>query len=452
MRILLVYPPVNRLCNMNSNFFPLGLGYLSAMLKAGGHAVRIYNAELETEPFAPPTNISRLENHRLFVDALQDDDHRVWREFRTVLNDRPPDMIGFSCTSASVMPCLKMAALAKDTTDARIVFGGMHPTILPESTARYPQVDYIVAGEAEHTLVMLADALEQKQDPFFIDGVGAVVDDQVVFKRPRPVIRDLAALPFPNREDLVAFEKHAPFLQAMVTSRGCPYQCTFCSGREITDGITRYLPVEYVAGEMTHLHDRFGVRHFSFYDDTLLTHARRTRALCRAIADLPFEVRWSGFTRVDLVNADILEQVKASGCYSLGIGVEHASDAILARIRKGYARKQIVTGIEAIKAAGIQVSMNLMTGFPFETEADMQCNIDLIRELGIPANINTFTPYPQSPIYAEGLREGWIDTPIDWGKHSQHSLYNNFTRRIAPGRYRELLYAMAQTADDMVAT
>jgi uncharacterized radical SAM superfamily protein len=445
-RILLINPPVNRLCDVAQNYFPLSLGYIAAVAKEQGFEVSIYNAEIETEPMPVSTNRLRIDNHRLFATALQDDSHRVWKEYREVLSRYKPDIVGFTVTSATVMSALKMAREAKDTCHATVIFGGMHPTILPEQTARAMGVDYIIVGDGEKSFSALLESLSKQKDPFSLPGVGGVKEGRFHLNAAAPLI-DIKSLPFPDRDVLIDFEKHRPFLYAVITSRGCPYQCTFCSGRKITEARVRFRPVEDVIEEIQLLRDRYGTSHIVFYDDSLVLNKTRMVDLCNSIIKRELNITWAAFTRVDSLDEELLSVMKESGCTYLGLGVESGSERTLALIKKGYTRAQVVKGVDLIKKSGIAPAMNIIIGFPFEREKDIQDSIDLIEELGIATNVNTFTPYPGSELYDECVRLGLIADTVDWMHISQHSPYNAFVHEISVDRYRELLDKMLGIAD-----
>ncbi|MBU2575129.1 MAG: B12-binding domain-containing radical SAM protein [Elusimicrobia bacterium] len=450
MKILLVNPPVNRLCDNEVNYFPLGLGYLAAITNRAGFETRIYNAELETQKPPILTNRRRINNHGLFIKSLEDDSHRVWLEFREVMKKLRPDIVGFSGTSASILPCLKMAEDAKKIYAPIVVIGGIHPTILPEETVRSKNVDYIIAGDGEKSFPAFLKALAEKKEPLGIPGVGAWRDGGFVFTPPEPVDRDIDSFPFPDRDSLVNLDKHKNFLQAIMTSRGCPYNCTFCSGRNITGGLVRYRSPENVVAEIKFLKDRYKTNHIMFYDDMLLVNKKRIHEICELIIGQKLNITWGAFTRADSVDKETLAVLKASGCRSLSAGVESGSDSTLEKINKGYTREQAINGVRLIKEAGIIPYINMIIGFPHETERDIRDSISLIRELNVSTNINTFTPYPKSDLYDECIRSGLIKGNMDWASFSQHSPHNEFIREVSHETYRVLLDEMLTAADDII--
>jgi radical SAM superfamily enzyme YgiQ (UPF0313 family) len=448
MEILLVNPPVNRLCDVASNYFPLGLGYLAAISNQRGHNTRIYNAELDVRSLPTPTNRRRIENHSLLVKALEDDSHFVWKEFREVVGNIKPQVVGLSCTSASIMTCLKMARDAKRICGAITIFGGMHPTILAEETARYPEVDFVVTGEADESFPNLIEALISGEDPLVIPGVGGMRDGDFVFSPAGPPPRNIEQFPIPDRTALIFMERHRHHLQALVTSRGCPYRCTFCSGREVHCGLVRFLPITDVVAEMEFLRDHFGIKHIAFYDDSLVLNKNRAAELCQEIIAREIGVTWSGFTRADSIDEELLALMKRSGCVYLGMGVESGSDRTLSLIKKGYTRAQAIEGVNLVKEAGIQVAITIIVGLPFEREKDIRDSISLIEQLAVPTNVNTFVPYPGSELYEECVKLGLVGKEgVDWATVSQHSPYNAFVHEVSVEAYRRLLEEMVTAAD-----
>lgn len=445
--VLLVNPPVNRLCGLTSNYFPLGTAYIAATSKRMGLSVIQYNAEFEREPSQGMLTSDRIHSHNNFINSLSNEDHRVWQEYKQIVEKYRPRIVGFSCTSASIMPCIKMAGMAKDICGATSVFGGMHPTILPEETAAYPVVDYIQIGEGEATFPLLAQAILNGTSKDNIPGVGYWDEGLIHLTPSAPLKRNLDSLPLPDWESMIFLEEHKPSLGGIITSRGCPFKCTFCSGRKMHQGRTRYRSIDSVFEETMILQERFGVSHITYFDDCFALKKQRVAELCNKLIEHKSKATWGAFTRADVVESDLLQLMKKSGCTFLGVGVESGSDNTLKEIRKGYTREKALAGVKKIKDAGIHVGMNIIVGMPNETRQDILDTISLIKELDVPTNVNTFTPYPGSPLYDECAKLGLIDDKIDWTLVSQHSPYNNFIYNISEDEYRELLAKMLQAAD-----
>jgi anaerobic magnesium-protoporphyrin IX monomethyl ester cyclase len=445
--ILLVNPPVNRLCGFEMNYYPLGLGYLAAQLKGLGHEVRIYNAETSAGQATAVSNRDRIGNHRLFVEALENREHEVWKEFRQVLDQVKPTLVGFSCTSASILPCLIMAQQAKELCGATTIFGGMHPTLLPQETAASEWVDYVLTGEAEDSLCELVTALGQGSELDGIPGLGRFVGDEFRYREPLPLPADLDRFAFPDRDVVLLPERNNRHLNSIVSSRGCPYPCTYCAGRAIHCGQVRYRNLESIVAEMRLLRDRYGFDHVRFYDDAFVLKRERIVALCRLLIKADLGMTWGAFTRADSVDRELLALMSRSGCVFLGVGVESGSDRVLKAIRKGYSREQALAAIRWIKDAGIDVGISIMVGLPMETDDDIRQTISLIDELQVPTNVNTFTPYPGSQLHEECVRRGLLEDGIDWAWASQHSPNKSYIAEIPLDRYLVLFDEMLTVAD-----
>ena len=444
---LLVNPPVNRLCEVAGNYFPLGLGYIAAVANGLGIKTKIYNAELDTEPHPPATNHRRIENHRLYVAALNNRDLPVWNEYRDVLDRYSPKIIGLSCSSASVGPCLYMAEEAHKR-GILTVFGGMHPTIMPEETLLNKHVDFIITGEGEKNFAALCEAVMSGKEPAGIPGVGWKQNGHAVISPSAALESDLESFPFPDRDNLVFADRHSAFLGSMITSRGCPYPCTFCSGEKMHHRLVRYRPVDGVIKELRLLKEKHDVSYVTFYDDFLVSNRKRMVSICEALIAANLGITWGGFSRADSVDPQLLQMMKAAGCIYIGMGVESGSDRTLDKIRKGYKREDAADGVRMVQNAGINVGISMVIGFPFETERDIRDSIDLIEELNVPTNVNTFTPYPGSEIYSECQQRGLISKDgVDWVKTSQHSIYNKFIQDVSPATYGQLLTEMISAAD-----
>lgn len=445
--ILLVYPPVNRLCDVAGNYFPLGLGYIAASTIKNGFTTKIYNAELETRDLPPSTNKRRIANHHLFVEALSDENHRVWTEFRKVLDDYRPKIIGFSTTSASIEACLIMAGEAKNRNIVTI-FGGMHATILPEETARSEFVDYIIAGEGENNLSVLAEKIINNKKVTPIPGVGWIDNGAFNFAETAPLVENIDSFEFSDRDCIIYPDANKPYMGVMVTSRGCPYPCTFCAGENIHKRRVRYHSVERVIEEMRVLKDNYDVSYITFYDDFMISNRKRMIKICKAMIEADLDMTWGCFSRVDSVDEELLEIMVAAGCRYIGMGVESGSNTILKKIKKGYNREAALRGVKLAKESGVSVGMSIITGFPFETEDDIKQTISLVKELNIMTNVNTFTPYPGSALYHECVERGLISKQgVDWKKISQHSCFNNFIQDIEQDTFSLLLEELVDIAD-----
>lgn len=276
---------------------PLGLGYIAAVLQRARIEVSIIDMLLDD--LRPQDVVSSLEHYR-------------------------PDVVGISCNMAFVYwSALEIARCIK-AFDSRIitVMGGNHATYEYTHILRAAQaVDYVVRFEGEYSMSRLLGALAAGGDASRCPGVAGRGPDGHVWLGPRPTpIRRLDQLPLPAR-DLVEMKRYDNDSRGvMITSRGCPYSCAYCSTSTFNGRHVRCRGVGHVVDEMEELVQRYSVRHVMFVDDTLTASAHRVRQLCAEIVRRDLDVTWACDTRVDLVNPSLLEHMRSAGCtYSSGL-------------------------------------------------------------------------------------------------------------------------------------
>lgn len=269
MRIALInayylelYGPINVGKNC---YFPLGLGYIAAVLRQEGHKVSLI------DPEAYSMNYKELE---------------------TRIEDGSYDLIGISCTTSSFESARKIARMIRKVSEAPIVLGGVHASAVPEMILkRTPEFDIIVIGEGEETMLELCNSLKTKNaDLSRIEGIAFRKDSEIVRTPPRPFIKDLDHLPYPARDlvDLANYRLHAQLdygkrSATVLSSRGCPFHCTFCASYLTTGFRFRARSPENVVGEIKYLIDTYGTEYIAFVDDEFTIDQERAKRICELI-------------------------------------------------------------------------------------------------------------------------------------------------------------------------
>ena len=401
MNVLLINPPWgsphdSMWKEVSSVMPPLGLAWLGAVLEAAGHHVRI----LDTH--ADRTTVPRIGE---VLSAMQ--------SF---------DLVGITATTAQIVAARAVARIVKSRwPGARVVLGGVHPTVLPDEVLADPAVDLVVRGEGETTIVELANGKEVD----LIEGISFKEDGRIVHNPDRKLIRDLDTLPTPAYH-LLPMDRYFPALGAckrlpatsVLATRGCSGRCTFCY--RIFGSRVRVRSGRRVAEEVKHLQDRYGIKEVCFYDDTFTTVKREVYEFCRAIEDLRVDLTWSCFSRVDTVDEDLLHAMKAAGCHQIMYGVEAASPVILSNICKKTDLDTVEEAVRAAKKARLDVRAAFMLGNPGETvetmEETLQFAIKLNPELVI---FNVATPFPGTEMFEWADRIGCLKTK-DWSKYDMY--------------------------------
>lgn len=267
---------------------------------------------------------------------------------------------------------------------AIIIAGGPHPSALPQETLKdIPQLDICAIGEGEITMHELANNTPLST----IDGIAYRENGEIKITKPREFIKNLDDLPFPAREffPIKNYRTHPPYGRknpyfTMITSRGCPFQCAYCS-KDVFKYLYRARSPQKICDEIEYLISQYNAQEIHFYDDDFTLNIKRAEEICDEILRRGIKIRWSCTTRVDLVNEKLLNKMKIAGCWLISYGVESGNQAILDSINKGFSIKQVVSAFELTRKIGIKTLAFFMVGLPGETKETTQETIHLAKKI-----------------------------------------------------------------------
>ncbi len=371
MKITLVWPNIEE--KASALYPPLGLGYLASSLKAAGYKPDLIDLTFDSQ------------RNKLPLDS---------------------DFYGISCTTAIYKNGLEVAAKVKETNpDVPIVFGGPHPTVLPDVTIKNPLVDIIAVSEAEETIVELANNIERGLP---LDDVKGIVfkdkNGTPVKTTPRPPIQNLDVLPFPAQEmfPLKEYFKRRNLRElSIMSARGCPNNCTFCQPtlKMIFGPNLRYRSPKNMVDEIEQMVDTHNLDMVVFSDDTFTMNIPRTMEITDLMIKRGIDVLWRCQTRVTATK-EVLTQMKKAGCVGVAFGVESGSQMILNNIQKGTNLDLIKQAFRYCHEVGLLTHSYTMVGNWGETKETVEATKELLKELKpFNMNVSIMTPYPGTHVY-----------------------------------------------------
>lgn len=373
---------------------PLGLAYIASYLRANG-------IEIQVLDFAALRSNNELE--------------------KELISKSKADLVAMAATTNTIMEAYHLAKITKQVLpNAKVAVGGPHPTMEPVRTLQEcKEIDYCIISEAEETMLELIRALENEKSPDTILGLSYRNDEnnnEIKVNPARPLIQDLDSLPFPAR-DLLPLKKYwtpgvrrYPFATIM-TSRGCPYSCTFCSNFKTQGKQFRFRSPENVLAEIDELVNKYGVKEINIIDDNFTFLPKRVKEICDLLIERKYdlELKTGNGIRSDRVSLPMLKHMKKAGFYLVAFGIESGNPEILKKMRKGETKEQLRNSVRLAKQAGLITEGFFMFGNEGEGRKEMLDTIEFAKELDLNiAQFQVYTPVPGSPYYEKIAKEGKI--------------------------------------------
>jgi len=356
--------------------------------------------------------------------------------------------VGISCsTGRMILSALEVAsAVRKISQTVPIIWGGTHPTLLPEQTLENPLVDMVVINEGDEVFMELVEALANRKNLSEINGIGYKKSGHVKINPPAQMIKNLDSLPAVPYH-LIDVSKYSSLnfrnLASidLVTSRGCPCSCTFCSTPFTSRGVWRALSVESVIKNISSLKDRYGIKVFYFVDDNFMVDLQRVEQFLDALREAKLKIYWgTQGVRVDAIkkiSSRLLDRIEEQGCVELSIGLESANQKILDMVDKRISLQDIDGVNDKLAGRSFNVKYNMMIGFPGETISSIKDTVRLALRLykknknsWFPFNI--FTPFPGTAMFQKAIDYGfnvpdkleeWVHLElVGWGKYYSYWL------------------------------
>ncbi len=427
MKILLINPPnsVDSKISFNINVFqPLGLAYVASVLDKNNYQVKILDA------LAEGFDQERIVNGRRMIGLS-------YSQIRKEIIKFNPDIVGVTAPfSFQSHEAHEVVDLVKKIRPSIVtVVGGSHPTIQPEDMIGNKNVDYVVRGEGEYVMLDLVRALERNRSVKNIKGLtyrgenGKVIDNQ----RGEPIM-SLDELPFPSRhllpmdkyfqaskkgrviDGLLAFGKNRT---SIITSRGCPFTCTFCSVHLTMTRIWRPRTPESVVEEIKSFVKDYKIEYFDILDDNFTLLPQRAKEICRLLIKEKLKVNWTtpNGIRADRVDEELIILMKKAGCLGIKVAPESGNQEVLDKIiKKNLDLKKVKKVVALCKKHQLPVEAFFVIGFPEETESNIWDTINYGKELRrLGCNYCYFfiaTPYFGTEMYKNAVEKGYLNESL----------------------------------------
>ncbi|WP_129128373.1 B12-binding domain-containing radical SAM protein [Geomonas oryzae] len=381
MKILLAYKcHPEGAADPYTSLLPVGLLSLSAVLKRAGHEVTL-------------ANLSSFSTEAI----------------RALVRRTAPELVGISQFTHNRSESVELARLAKEIAPGCFtLLGGPHAThAWQEQLERYPEIDAVVLGEGEETLLELVEARREGRCLASVPGLAWRAEGKPVRTAPRGAITALDALPLAAEElgATVGVDLRRQ-LEFIITSRGCPASCLFCSSPLFWGRGVRFRSPESVVRELRLVKERYGLIYFSFRDDTFTANRSRVMEICRLIEEERLHILWNCQSRVNAVDEEMLVAMKRAGCECIQFGVESGSPEMLKALGKRILPADVERAAAAVRRAGINLSVYLITGIPGEGDADLKETVRLIERIKPQdGQVSPLVYYPGTELLMRAVRQ-----------------------------------------------
>lgn len=384
MKILLVKVP----SDMHVVSPPIGLGYLASYIKN-----KIINIDIK------------------ILDCLKEKYN--YEDFKKYIIKEKPNLVGLTAFTMEINSALKCAEIIKDIDkNIIIVIGGAHVSNAPGEILKNENVDFIFRGESEISFYEFVKEIYDKNNFSKIPNLGYKKDGKIILNEIK-LPEDLDVLPFPDY-DLMKFSEYPKmyFMKnypsgPILTSRGCPFSCTFCSAKKLSGKKFRYRNPENIINEIKYLKERYNIKEFEIWDDNFTLNRERAIAFCDLLIKENMNLEWwcPNGLRIETLNEELLKKMKESGCYAMAVGIESGSERIQKDMKKNLDLNKAREIIELADKIGIRVQGFFILGYPTETKEDIIKTINFALKLPLKrASFHIFQPLVGSDIY-NSLRE-----------------------------------------------
>ncbi len=402
MKILLIVPSNEMATGEKSNMYPIGVGYLGTVLENEGNEVMI-----------------------------KDYSNEFWEkaeiEIIKLLSEFSPDIVGISCMVTNRVSAFRLIELIKEKSKAKIIMGGVHPTLMYEQILNNFPVDFIVLGEGEKTMSELIPAIKEN---FGEDRLRMI--DGIAFKSEKEIVVTKYRAKMTNEElNNLLIMKHEFFKEKIdhygkvyvITSRGCPFNCSFCSSSEYWGRYRRQRSPESIMKELRYIKVHFpNAKSIYFCDDEFIVDKERIIELCKLMIKENISLEWEFQGRVTSIDEELVKWIKKAGCNLIWFGIESGSQRMLNEMNKRVTVEEILNACKITREKGITIGCNLILGLPGEDKESVKETIKLLKEIKCIGEPGVLQVYPGTAVYQRCKKMGVLNDDY-WLKEGMTPLY-----------------------------
>lgn len=408
---------------------PLGLAYMAAVLERERIKVSVLDANAEDIPIG---------------------------EAAKRIADSSAQIVGVTSTTTMMPVVYELCKEIKLRCNKTIIVGGPHVTFMDSRTLiECTAIDMVARGEGEFTMLELA---KNQGHPHSVAGLTYRDEStsEIIVNPNRDKIQDVDSIPFPARH-LFPIDLYRPGVvlnigvsgreyASMLTARGCPNKCAFCSSSHFWGTKVRLRSPENVVAEIESIIREYGVKEIFFKDDTFTYPLARAERICDLIIEKGIKLKWCCYARVGALSEKLIDKMKASGCFGLDFGIESGNQEILDRMSKHITLEQSRKAIQFAKSRGMMVYASFILGLPGDDFKTVNDTIEFATELNPHlAQFFMATPFPGTELYEEAIQKGWIEHLDSWKdldisastKYRNDALSNDDIRKLLRKAYRK---------------
>ncbi len=433
MKILLIQPPVRDFYQTSIRTQPIGLAYLAASLKRNGHELEILDCQTEKKKSIPlPSELSYLKDFYPFNDRspfkLYSGFYHFgmdWHDIRKKVGASNADVFGIS---SSFTPyhgeALEIARIIKERDKRNIVvMGGAHASCDPEGVLRSPSVDYVVLGEGEVRFALLLEQIERGKPGSIkkIDGIGYRKDGEIRINTLQNFIRDLDSLPHPARAllDLDRYRMRKKRSTMIITSRGCPHRCAYCSAHLVMGTSFRTRSPEAILEEMMTCQEQYGIENFDIEDDNFTFDQERAKRLMSLMIETFGErkMEFSAMNGISFASLDgeLLRLMKTAGFHTINLSYVSTDPSTKERMGRPKPSTEFDRIVERAAQIGLHVIAYAILGMPGQAVEEMADTLIYLMGEKVLIGPSIYYPTPGTPLFERCSKEGILPPhPVQW--------------------------------------